>query len=74
MIISENKDIEERWNEYFKKLLNTKNRTPEIVAIEKVQGLVEDISEKEVGIQIGFIKLNKLLIKIIKKLKDRRTA
>ena len=55
MIRSENKDIEERWKEYFNKLLNTKNRTPEIVAMEKA---VEDISEKEVGNQIERIKLN----------------
>ena len=47
MIRSENKDIEERWKEYFNKLLNTRNRTPKIKAMEKVQEAVEAISEEK---------------------------
>ena len=79
-IMSEDKDIKERWKEYFNKLLNTKNRTPEIGAMEKVQGPVEDISVEEVGNQIGTMKLNKakgpdeLPIEMIKKLKDTGTT
>lgn len=79
-IMSEDKDIKERWKEYFNRLLNTKNRTPEIGDTGVVQGPVEDISEEEVTKQIERMKLNKakgpdeLPVEMIKKLKDTGTA
>ena len=58
-ILSNEREIKERWKEYFEELLNTENERDAIEAIDKVEGPEKNISMEDVKTAIRKMKIGK---------------
>ena len=58
-ILSQDEDIKQRWQEYFNKLLNTRNRREELGEVDAVEGPIAQVTEEEVKKQLEKMKTGK---------------